>query len=474
MQDALTESPRGSRVLTWARPWLVRRDVRVGLLITTGGLLLSTVLLTLGVSVVFAAVPVLAAGGLLLVLAGIFRFEVFVLTLIVVRAGSDSLGGVGQLQVNAVLSVLFLIFGLVWLAGSVRSGSAKTITGAPSLLFFAAGFLSVLGSAQPMPTTIELLRVGSGLLMLEVLQRLVRTREKLHRLLAALLLSAAVPIGVGLFQAATGGGLWVAGFVRVVGTFRHPNPYSIYLVIIILTIVALLPNVRKKWRIPLAIYAVMGVIVLVTALTRSAWMGLALGIVVIAVLQSRWLIPVMVVVAIGAAVLSPSVMQRVTEMAEPGTSTVGDPTNSLTWRINYWKETLDLADGRTVTGIGMGMVQRSTPEEKAPHNDYLRVVVEGGLMALAGYIWLLIALIRMALQAVRDRGRLRGPPKGVAVGFVASLSALLLLGIVSNVISQVVLLWYVATIAALASAAHHVANEPDPTQREEALVGSNH
>ncbi|MCZ3385478.1 MAG: O-antigen ligase family protein, partial [Actinomycetia bacterium] len=449
------------------------RDVRVSLLVGAVGVVLAVALLISGVSAAYAAIPVATAGAVLLVLAGIFRFEVFVLTLIIVRAGADSLVDIGPLQVNAFLSILFLVFGLIWLAGSVRSECPKTITGAPSLLFFVAGFLSVLGAAQPMPTTIELLRVGSGLLMLEILQRLVRTRETLNRLLAALLLSAVVPIGLGLYQAATGSGLWVAGFVRVVGTFRHPVPYSIYLVIIILTIVALLPNVRTKLRIPLAIYAALAVVVLVSSLTRSAWMALALGIVVIAVLQSRWLIPLMVVVAIGAAVLSPNVMQRVTEMAEPGTSTVGDPTNSLTWRINYWKETLDLADGRTVTGIGMGMVQRSTPEEKAPHNDYLRVVVEGGVLALAGYIWLLVALVRLALKAVRDRGRLRGPPKGVAVGFVASLAALLLLGIVSNVISQVVLLWYVATIAALAAAAHHVAAEPEPVQREEALVGSN-
>jgi O-antigen ligase len=464
-------------VLESARPWIVRHDVRVSLIIILTGLLLSAVsgLMvvqgTWDVSLMFALIPAASAAVILLVLAGIYRFEAFVLTLIIVRAGVDSMGGIGPLQVNALLSLLFLVFGLIWLAGSVRSDRPKTITGAPSLLFFAAGFLSVLGSAQPMPTTIELLRVGSGLLMLEILQRLVTTRAMLNRLLAALLLSAVVPIGLGLFQAATGGGLWVAGFVRVVGTFRHPNPYSIYLVIIILTIVALLPNVRTKLRIPLGIYAALAVVVLVSSLTRSAWMGLALGIIVIALLQSRWLIPVMLVVAIGAAVLSPSVMQRVTEMGEPGTSAVGDPTNSFTWRVNYWKDTLALADGRAVTGIGMGMVQRSTPEEKAPHNDYLRVVVEGGLLALAGYIWLLVALARLALQAVRDRGRLRGPPKGVAVGFVASLAALLLLGIVSNVISQVVLLWYVATIAALASAAHLVA-EAEQAAGEKALVGS--
>lgn len=459
-------------VADWASPWLSRRDVRVTLGVLAVSVLLSTTLAILGAPLLAVAAPVAAAGTLLLVLAGLFRFEAFVLTLIIVRAGVDSLGGIGQFQVNAMLSILFLIFGLIWLADSVASGRPKTITGAPSLLFFAAGFLSVLGSAQPMPTTIELLRVGSGLLMLEILQRLVTNRAMLNRLLAALLLSAVVPIGLGLFQAATGGGLWVAGFVRVVGTFRHPNPYSIYLVIVVLTIVALLPNVRTKLRIPLGIYGALGVVVLVSTLTRSAWMGLALGIVVIALMQSRWLIPVLVVVAIVAAILSPSVMQRVTEMGESGTSSQGDPTNSLTWRVDYWKETLALAEGRSVTGIGMGMVQRSTPEEKAPHNDYLRVVVEGGLLALAGYIWLVFALIRLALQAVRDRGRLRGPPKGAAVGFAANLVALLLLSIVSNVISQVVLLWYVAAIVALAAAAHRLASEADQPPPSEELVRS--
>jgi O-antigen ligase len=182
----------------------------------------------------------------------------------------------------------------------------------------------------------------------------------------------------------------------------------------------------------------------------------------LAVLQSKWLIPVLLAVVVVAGIANPDVLNRVTELAEPGTSTTGDPRNSFTWRVAYWNQTLELAEGREVTGIGLGMVQRTTPEEKAPHNDYLRVVVEGGLLALAAYIWLIFALVRVGLRAARERKTLRGPPKAAAVGFVACLSALLLLSVVSNVISQVVLIWYVAVITAMASAAHAIAVAESP------------
>jgi len=430
-----------------------RRDVQIAFGLVVAGAFGSLALWGLGQTSPIVFAPLLLSGGLLLVLSAVFRFEAFVLTLIASRAAVDSLGGLGSIQVNAVLSLLFVVFGLIWIASSIRQGTPRTPTTLPAIALVLAGALSVVASTQPGPTAIELLRVSSGLLMLEVLQRLVTSRAMLNRLLAAFLVSSVVPIGVGLYQVATDGGIWVSGFVRIVGTFRHPNPFSIYLVLILLTLLALMPNVTRRVRVPLALLSIPATICLVASLTRSAWIALALGVVVLGILQSRWLIPLLAAVGVVAILVNPNVLSRFSDLSGPSTTSVGDPNNSFVWRMEYWGETLSLAEGRPVTGIGLGMVQRTADEEKAPHNDYLRIVVESGVLGLLAYFWLIAALIQIAVRAVRKRHSLRGPPRGVAVGFVACLGAILVLSAVSNVVSQVVLVWYIAVVTGMAGAA---------------------
>jgi O-antigen ligase len=418
------------------------------------GAVLSAALLLGGVPALLAAAPLALAAVVAGVALAVTRFSLFVLLLLMLRAGVDSVGGVGPLTVNVVLSTAFLVAGLVWVAADVRAGGPRTRTWAPSLALLGACAASLAASSAPSAGVVELLRIASGLLMLEVLQRLVRTLSDIRHLLVAVMLSLVVPVGMGLFQAATGAGaLTIADFDRVVGTMRHPNPFAIYLVLCVLSAVALFPHLRLPGRVLVGAVAVPAALALLFTYTRTGWTGLVVGVLVVGVLQSRRLLAGLAALVVAALLLNPAAAARLSDLGATETAS-GATANSLVWRFQYWHEAVELAEGRPVTGLGLDMVSNTAQEALQPHNDFVRVTAETGVLGLAAYVWLLAALVGTAVSAVRRTAGLRHDVRrGGAVAVAAAVAAVLLMSVTSNVLSQVVLLWYTAAVVGLAAPA---------------------
>jgi hypothetical protein len=110
--------------------------------------------------------------------------------------------------------------------------------------------------------------------------------------------------------------------------------------------------------------------------------------------------------------------------------------NSLSWRLNLWRYALDLAAHRPVIGIGLGSFPTYSPKlvgsPVTPHNDFVRVFAEMGIVGLIPYLWLcgtlLWALYRLWRWAP-DRSQSLFAAGLIAVAacyFVNSLSADLL------------------------------------------------
>jgi O-antigen ligase/Flp pilus assembly protein TadD len=112
------------------------------------------------------------------------------------------------------------------------------------------------------------------------------------------------------------------------------------------------------------------------------------------------------------------------------------PTNAA--RMSWWMGTLALAAAHPLLGVGMGnfpgafVPYNSAPSQHAnqivmvehPHNEYLGIVAEGGLLGLGAFTWLLWraqAIAREALEAPRGRGP-----------FAAGLVAMLVAGLVHS------------------------------------------
>jgi O-antigen ligase len=417
----------------------------------------------------------------LLVGLALTRFEWLVVLLLAARASLDAAklsaapaeivrNGAAPpatrgLDPAAIIAMGFVLAALVWLVWNRTARQQverpPALERALCLLVLLWG-LSIVGSDRPITSFFEIIRISSVMLMLIVLNRLITNLDRLKTVLTAVFVSAVVPLGVAAYQAAsTSGRFQAGGFSRIRATFVHPNPFALYLTFIIVMGVALLPHIQGRVRILLSVLLSACGVALVLTYTRTAWICVVIGLIVIGILQSKRLLGVMFIGAIVVLLAVPSIAGRFADLSE-GEQASGSSANSLIWRFDYWTETLPLANSNPATGIGLKMSQFKTAEQKAPHNDFIRAYVETGVLGLLAYLWLIAMLLRTAWDAVvRAASRFE---RGVAVGFAACVAAFVTMSFVSNVASQVVLLWYFFAFAACAIAVSRFGTKPQPAK----------
>ena len=275
-----------------------------------------------------------------------------------------------------------------------------------------------------------------------------------------MLLSSVVPLLLAVQQLAAGGGRQIGGFSRIIGSFLHPNPFSIYLTLLVVMAVALLPHVRGAARCALAGGGAVAAVCLLFTYTRASWIAVLVGVAVVGLAQGRRLVLGVLALVVVAALAVPSVSARFSDLDGPVTYS-GGTSNSLVWRVDYWRDVVHLSADSPVLGIGPKGIERTTEGAKNAHDDLVREYVETGVVGLGAYLALALSLVRLGRRAWR--ARLTGWERGAAVGFAGSVAALAVVSISSNVITQVVLLWYVVALAVVAAAlTSGPASTPDP------------
>jgi O-antigen ligase len=402
-----------------------------------------------------------AVGALALLVLALTQFELFVLTCLLLRSSLDAIGA-GETAVSnpaSLLSLFFMGAALLWLAGRAYRGDRLLSDLTPALLFFAAAcILSTLTSQLRDVSLVELSRLMSIVVMAIVLERLASTPAAVRRILLAVFGSALIPVFAAGLAYLAGHPLLdrraalADGVRRVRATFDQANGFSRYLMFLLIMGVALYPHLRKRWRLPaLAGLAGLGVLEILTY-TRSSWLALVVGLLVVGWYQSKKLLAVIVVVLLGVSLFVPSVVDRFTELTAdngPDTALTGSG-NSLAWRFSYWTDIIGLASDNPVSGIGPHVTDVISRGEKQPHNDFLRAYVELGAIGLTAYLLMLFALGRVAARSLRDAHR--GWQRGVAVGFTGCFVAFIVVSLVANVMSQSVVMWYFFAFAACAAA----------------------
>ena len=396
-------------------------------------------------------IPVAVALGLGIVALAVTRFELFVASILLVRASLDAADlGSTALDASGAISVLFVAASALWLLAQRSEGADPSPTAPlipPVTALFACALLSVTVSAHPIDSLFEVVRFGTLIVIVSVLGRLIRDARGLRLILLAAIGSSIVPILVAARQIMGEGGVFTAsGLDRIRGTFLHSNPFAAYLFLMITLMVSIYPHVERRWKLALVPLTIACGGCLIATYSRGAWVATVVALVVIGLLQDRRILWMLGCAIIVIALAVPSVSVRLSDLSESQKAT-GAPGNSLIWRFEYWREVLALQDN-PVLGIGFKEVEQSLTGAKAPHNDPIRIFVETGIVGFAAYIWLLVTLGRQARSTLR-----RAPPgisRGLAVAFAASFAGLLLLSLTANVITQLVILWYFVTIVALA------------------------
>ena len=386
--------------------------------------------------------------------------EVAAILVLVVRPSLDIFSerrfGLGPFAMNPSVAIGMVVLGLAVLA-LVKRGSeglpiwpdrevrlVHILLLAAYLLEFASGF-RFYGAQGFGEGVRELLRVLSIVAAFLVTWWWVTSGENYRRGWAYLGAGAIVPLGVSLWQLATGHGFSdIAGIYRIQGTFSHPNAYSQYLVPFIVVSVAGLGSRRGAPRLALIAVA-LGLSVLVAlSYTRTAELALVLGLITVPFLQrgriglAGMLRGVAVITGFGLLgwlLVGKTVSERFSTLAIGREAIVaaetGESENSLEWRLVNWGVLVTLGMEHPLVGHGAGMTTVLNPIVNADngvpfnaHDDFVRFFFEGGVVGLALYGLYALGLCRWAIR------RARASPEGVsptAFGVAAAVLALVVL-----------------------------------------------
>ncbi|HEY6566885.1 MAG TPA: O-antigen ligase family protein, partial [Actinomycetota bacterium] len=234
---------------------------------------------------------------------------------------------------------------------------------------------------------------------------------------------------------------------------------------------AILPDLSHRLKMLMIPFLATSGFFLLFTYTRSAWVATVAGLLVVGMCNGRKILGVVGLLVVVVAFTVPGVAARFADLEETSTSS-GAAANSLVWRFGYWQQALQLSDSPLI-GEGLSTVRASTDVEKEPHNDFIRVYVEMGIVGMAAYLWLLFSFAGVARRGLREVTK--GLDRGIVAGFTGAVVAFLLLSLVSNVITQLVILWYFTAIASAAVAAPRLVSAPrevDPPVGATALVRS--
>lgn len=306
-------------------------------------------------------------------------------------------------------------------------------------------------------------------------------------------LGAAIPIVVSLWQLATGRGFSdIVGVYRIQGTFSHPNAFSQYLIPFVLVAVAGVGARRGMQKVLLGGVALGLTALIALSYTRTAILGLVVGLVALPILQ-RWDMGiaglmrgvgvVAVFAVIGWLLFGSEVKSRFDTLAVGRealqAAETGESENSLEWRLVNWGILITLGMEHPIAGHGAGMTTVLNPLISADngvpfnaHDDFVRFFFEGGLVGLALYALYALLLCRWAVRRARRVDRRHAPTAfGVAAAF---LTLFLLTAGTTELSLQTADLYQLYGMLALVAAlpASDFVGRMEPTSDEVSLPGA--
>jgi O-antigen ligase len=333
----------------------------------------------------------------------------------------------GSLNLSSVIALIFILLAL-YLLLRWRRGMLPTVLAVLWLCIWMAIAVNNSGAST------ETLREGVREVSVVALAVIVyNARGAVTVPIAARLvqLIGFAPALIALYQLATHTGMDIAGNIRAHGTFAHPNSAAMFFTIAATASLWLyLDNGRRRFDALLmtlfaaaliATFSIDGLITLAAMLTmfgtlRPGSLPVKLGPCAIAA------------VAILVFFATPLGAQRLA--GETSTSLAaaerGETTSTLDTRLYRWKTLLPEWEGSPVFGRGIGTT--TTTESTAtnhlnfllPHNEYLRYLVETGVLGLtillAGLALLLRSLIRRRkIPGTLAAGTLNAPALALAL-----------------------------------------------------------
>jgi len=269
-----------------------------------------------------------------------------------------------------------------------------------NILFFIFLFISLFSLVYSNNISISLMdfaRLISILVVFNYVAIYCSNRENPMLLVNVILISSIIPLSFGFYQFVfVKGGLATPGFNRIYGTFMHPNVFAQYLLLIFFLLLFLLSTfkIKKLYRRFLIFYSLVIIFALYNTFTRGAWVALLMGVLIFIFLRTKASKKIIhfSLILILLLVLSPYLQKRWEDITRPQYNQV----NSLEWRLNLWRNSVEYLTEHPFIGNGLGMYEYKTGQ--MAHNDYLRISYETGFLGLLVYMVLLCYILFSSLR----------------------------------------------------------------------------
>lgn len=277
--------------------------------------------------------------------------------------------------------------------------------------------MSNYGATIGMEPVSDAIRVVSYAVIFILAANIFSTEDRVRKVFIVAGLSGLIPAIWGLIEWPTlEKTIYAIDIARISGPFVGPNPLGQYLAVCILIVVGM-PKDWLSMRIRIMALTPM-LICLVPTYSRVGWIMTVLGLAILEWKRRKHLVIGMVAIVAVVVMLVPSVHDRLIPSSTPTEGSA--PTyESFGWRFDNWTSLLQLWSERPFTGYGSHTTiyvnpRRTIFHELSPdggfeaHNSVVRILVEGGLALMAGYLIFAFALTRSLKRMRQARWRL-GP-----------------------------------------------------------------
>ena len=294
----------------------------------------------------------------------------------------------------------------------------------------------------------------------------VKTKRQFRNIIGIILFSCLL-IGIdGIFQKFSGfdfmRGRKIFGLTRLTASFKSPNHFGGWLSMVLPITMSLsfFGPERRKWLRPaFGMLSVLLFICLLLAASRGAWLGFVGAILLMGILKSKKLLLItLICILIAPFAVSGKFEEKLASIFS--TNIEGGNAD----RIILWKETLVMIKDKPLLGHGVNSfmsnwskygVGKTWGHPYYPHNCYLHMAAETGLIGLGMFIWIIIMLFKSTikfLKKIKVKSEEDRFYQAVGLGLLGGVTACLIHSFVDNNLYVVLLATFFWVLMGLLSA----------------------
>jgi len=423
--------------------------------------LMATAYLT-GIGEVFLAVGINLGAGLIIL--WFINARTVLGILLIVRILLDafhenlsfSIAGIKSLSLPALSGIYLALFGTLYLVQNYHTLHTRLVV--PIAVFLLAAGVSTLLAYNFELSIVELLELYSYFVLFFITVHIIRDEPQLKSFALLIILSSLVPLLIGSIEIIQHGRFVEIGLepsFRAKSTLTHPTAYGFYLLVVSCLLLSLYSTIKSAgYRLSMVLLLLLITLNVVFTFTRGVWLAFVTAVLVFSFLRYKKMLLLLPVLFYAIFQTIPYVYERI----EPLFNSHQYKYTSFAWRTKLWSSSIPFFYDSPVFGSGIGNYELISKQIEghymAAHNDYIRLLIETGLVGTVSFVAILILLLATGWQALRHATT--NFEKSLAAGFISLMIAYIVLSLTDNLFNNGAMQWYFWTFAAMAVASARI------------------